>query len=244
MESPEELINTWLPQVHSLWLGTQEAQSPGPFCRPDFAQLLGQPEAARAGDPALPYCLETTGTVYLQAECSKNIHALPSSPPFACPSPPRLLTRETPEAAPTYSVPCGLVGFDQATTGDAAGDSILSSSASSSWEGSLFLQEHRHGKGLQGGRSHRQGANLEPCRSPRANPGWEVGAEDGAARGSSLACRETKREKRGHSPPLDLSLCMRSAASRKSNSTDSASGKPNSAPQPCFFPTCDLGKLT
>lgn len=140
-------------------------------------------------------------------------------------------------------MPCGLVGSDQATTGDAAGDSSLSSSASSSWEGSLFLQEHRHGKGLQGGRSHKQGANLKPCRSPRADPGWKVGAEDGAAQGSSLASRGTKREKRGHSRPPDLSLCIRSAASRKSNSTNSASGKPKFAPQPCFFPTCALGKL-
>ena len=137
-------------------------------------------------------------------------------------------------------MPCGLVGSDQATTGDAAGDSILSSSASSSWEGSLFLQEYRHGKGLERGRRHKRGANLEPCRSPRANPGWEVGAEDGAAQGSSLGCRDTKREKRGHSRLPDLSLCIRSAASHKSNSTDSVSGKPKFASQPCFFPVCDL----
>lgn len=195
MESPEELINTWLPQVHSLWLGTQEAQSPGPFCRPDFAQLLGQPEAARAGDPALPYCLETTGTVYLQAECSKNIHALPSSPPFACPSPPRLLTRETPEAAPTYSVPCGLVGFDQATTGDAAGDSILSSSASSSWEGSLFLQEHRHGKGLQGGRSQLGALQITQSKS------WVGGGGRGWCCPRVLACLQgNKKGEEGTQP--------------------------------------------
>lgn len=102
----------------------------------------------------------------------------------------------------THSVPCGLDGSDQATMGDSAGDSALSSSASSSWEGSPFLQGHGNGRGLrQGQGSQGEVTDFDPCRSPRAQP-WEWNGEEvvGAAKVSPLACRKTKREKRGEQP--------------------------------------------
>lgn len=49
-----------------------------------------------------------------------------------CPPHPGFQRYETPGAGPTHSASCGVVGSDQATTGDSAGDSALSSSASSS----------------------------------------------------------------------------------------------------------------
>lgn len=112
-------------------------------------------------------------------EGSRNIHTLPHQPnPLslsAHPHPDFQPPSETLRVGPTHSVPCGLDGSNQATMGDSAGASALSSSTSSSWEGSLFLQGHSHGGAFSEGRSHREkGANPDRCRSPRAEP-WAGG---------------------------------------------------------------------
>lgn len=122
--------------------------------RADGTELLGPPEPAWTGGPVLSYCSEATGKVVVKG--SKNVHVLPppQSPPLMCSPHPDFQLSETPGVGPTHSVPCGLDGSNQATMGDSAGDSALSSSASSSWEGSLFLQGHRHGGAFSKGRSH------------------------------------------------------------------------------------------
>lgn len=85
--------------------------------------------------------------------------------------------------------------------------------------------------------------SLEPCRVPRANPGWEVGTGDGPAKGSSCACTERERE-RGTRPPLWTSVSASIQwPRRKVRALTRLSGNPKLAPQPCLFPMCDLGKL-
>ena len=96
----------------------------------------------------MPHFLEVTDRVCLVVEGYKSIHGLSHSPPTHMHPP---ADSETPDVAPTHSVSCGKGVSDQAITGVSAGDSTLSSSASSSWEGNLFLQGHRQGRGLQRG---------------------------------------------------------------------------------------------
>lgn len=113
----------------------------------DFKELLGRLEAAWTGDPALSYCSEATGKVTVDG--FKNVRTFPPPLTSSCVLTPTQASNSL--GTRTHSVPCGLDGSDQATMGDSAGDSALSSSASSSWEGSLFLQGHGNGKGLQQG---------------------------------------------------------------------------------------------
>lgn len=88
----------------------------------------------------MSYCWEATGQVRLVVESAKNIPLPLTHLPSPTHPHPAFRLSETPQVAPTHSVPCRVAGSDQATTGDSAGDSTLSSSASSSWEGSTFLQ--------------------------------------------------------------------------------------------------------
>lgn len=119
----------------------------------DLAALPGQPEAAWAG--GLARCSEATGKSGLWWRVLQ-MSMLPHSPPLTLhPHPTAFRVSEIPRGPPTYSVPCGVGVSDQATTGVSAGDSTFSSSASSSWEGSLFLQGHRRARGLQRGQGPR-----------------------------------------------------------------------------------------
>ena len=104
-------------------------------------------------------------------------------------------------------MPCRLVGSDQATTGDTAGDSILSSSASSSWEHSLFLQEHRHGREGPSGRQGPQGG--EPTLSLADHPERILGGRWGQGmvlpKGPPLPAGKQKR-RRGDTSNLWISV--------------------------------------
>lgn len=158
--------------------------------------------------------------------------SIPHGPPHAAPTHPHPACRlsETPDVAPTHSS-CGVGVSNQAITGASAGDSTLSSSASSSWEGSRFLQGHRRGRGLREGRG--------PGRSPTAKSWVGAGQALLLPRGlTGLQGTKGRREGRGCSPGLSLHTC--SVAEHAGDSADSAPGKPEPASCPASYQCATL----